>query len=99
MVAPYPTATTTWKNCSPSSRWRSVAGSATVVAYARDDLMDKRRPVIQRGADCIARKVAQGGSQKKEVLRSCPPVCAVQSRSTAHQAMENLSGPCRSLDY
>ena len=47
-----------------------VAGSATVVAYARDDLMDKRRPVIQRWADCIARKVAQGGSQKKEVLRS-----------------------------
>ena len=31
-----------------------VEGSATVAAYARDDLLDKRRPVMQRWADCIA---------------------------------------------
>ena len=27
---------------------------ATVAAYARDDLLGKRRPVMQRWADCIA---------------------------------------------
>ena len=32
-----------------------VEGSATVAAYARDDLLEKRRPVMQRWADCIAR--------------------------------------------
>ena len=31
-----------------------VEGSATVAAYARDDLLDKRRPVMQRWADCIS---------------------------------------------
>ena len=31
-----------------------VEGSATVAAYARDDLLEKRRPVMQRWADCIA---------------------------------------------
>ena len=31
-----------------------VEGSATVTAYARDDLVEKRRPVMQRWADCIA---------------------------------------------
>ena len=31
-----------------------VEGSATVVAYARDDLLEKCRPVMQRWADCIA---------------------------------------------
>ena len=31
-----------------------VEGSATVTAYARDDLLEKRRPVIQRWADCLA---------------------------------------------
>ena len=30
-----------------------VEGSATVTAYARDDLLEKRRPVMQRWADCI----------------------------------------------
>ncbi len=30
-----------------------VEGSATVAAYARDDLLEKRRPVMQRWADCI----------------------------------------------
>ena len=29
-------------------------GSATVAAYARDDLLEKRRAVMQRWADCIA---------------------------------------------
>ncbi|MDE0053210.1 MAG: hypothetical protein OXT64_03010 [Gammaproteobacteria bacterium] len=28
-----------------------VEGSATVAAYARDDLLEKRRPVMQRWAD------------------------------------------------
>ena len=32
-----------------------VEGSATVVAYARDDLLEKRRPVMQRWADCISK--------------------------------------------
>ena len=31
-----------------------VEGSATVAAYAHDDLLEKRRPVMQRWADCIA---------------------------------------------
>ena len=31
-----------------------VEGSATVTAYARDDLLEKRRPVMQRWSDCIA---------------------------------------------
>ena len=31
-----------------------VEGSATVAACARDDLLEKRRPVMQRWADCIA---------------------------------------------
>ena len=31
-----------------------VEGSATVTAYARDDLLEKRRPVTQRWADYIA---------------------------------------------
>ena len=31
-----------------------VEGSATVAAYARDDLLEKRLPVMQRWADCIA---------------------------------------------
>ena len=31
-----------------------VEGSATVAAYARDDLLEKRRPIMQRWADCIA---------------------------------------------
>ena len=31
-----------------------VEGSATVAAYERDDLLKKRRPVMQRWADCIA---------------------------------------------
>ena len=31
-----------------------VEGSATVAAYARDDLLEKRRSVMQRWADCIA---------------------------------------------
>ncbi len=31
-----------------------VEGSATVAAYARDDLLEKRRPVMQRWADCVA---------------------------------------------
>ncbi len=31
-----------------------VEGSAAVAAYARDDLLEKRRPVMQRWADCIA---------------------------------------------
>ena len=30
-----------------------VEGSATVAAYARDDLLEKRRPVMQAWADCI----------------------------------------------
>ena len=29
-------------------------GSATVAAYARDDLLEKRRPVMQAWADCIS---------------------------------------------
>ncbi len=33
-----------------------VEGSATVAAYARDDLLEKRRPVMQRWADCISRR-------------------------------------------
>ena len=32
-----------------------VEGSATVAAYARDDLLEKRRPVMQAWADCISR--------------------------------------------
>ena len=32
-----------------------VEGSATVAAYARDDLLEKRRPVMQRWAGFIAR--------------------------------------------
>ena len=35
-----------------------VEGSATVAAYARDDLLEKRRPVMQEWADCIAGEVA-----------------------------------------
>ena len=31
-----------------------VEGSATVAAYARDDLLEKRRPVMQGWADCIS---------------------------------------------
>ena len=31
-----------------------VEGSATVAAYARDDLLEKRRPVMQRWADAIS---------------------------------------------
>ena len=31
-----------------------VEGSATVAAYARDDLLEKRRPVMQRWADCVS---------------------------------------------
>ena len=31
-----------------------VEGSATVAAYARDDLLEKRRPVMQAWADCIS---------------------------------------------
>ena len=30
-----------------------VEGSATVAAYARDDLLERRRPVMQRWADCV----------------------------------------------
>ena len=37
-----------------------VEGSATVAAYARDDLLEKRRPVMQRWADCIARPDGPG---------------------------------------
>ena len=32
-----------------------VEGSATVAAYARDDLLEKRRPVMQRWADSVSR--------------------------------------------
>ena len=32
-----------------------VEGSATVRAYAHDDLLDKRRPVMQAWADYVAR--------------------------------------------
>ena len=31
-----------------------VEGSATVAAYACDDLLEKRRPVMQARADCIS---------------------------------------------
>ena len=31
-----------------------VEGSATVAAYARDDLLEKRRPVMQAWAECIS---------------------------------------------
>ena len=31
-----------------------VEGSATVTAYARDDLREKRRQVMQAWADCIS---------------------------------------------
>ena len=31
-----------------------VEGSATVAAYARDNLFEKRRPVMQARADCIS---------------------------------------------
>ena len=31
-----------------------VEGSATVAAYARDDLLGKRRPIMQRWADYIS---------------------------------------------
>ena len=31
-----------------------VEGSATVVAYARDDLLEKHRPDLQAWADCIS---------------------------------------------
>ena len=34
-----------------------VEGSATVAAYARDDLLENRRSIMQRWADCIARPV------------------------------------------
>ena len=30
-----------------------VEGPVTVAAYVRDDLLEKRRPVMQRWADCI----------------------------------------------
>ena len=36
-----------------------VEGSATVAAYARDDLLEKRRPPMQRWADCIAALAAR----------------------------------------
>ena len=36
-----------------------VEGSATVAANARDDLLEKRRPVMQRWADCIAENAAE----------------------------------------
>ena len=29
-----------------------IEGSATVAAYGRDDLLEKRRPVMQAWADC-----------------------------------------------
>ena len=31
-----------------------VEGSKTVAAYARDDLLEKRRSIMQRWADCIS---------------------------------------------
>ena len=31
-----------------------VEDSATAAAYTRDDLLEKRRPVVQRWADCVA---------------------------------------------
>ena len=31
-----------------------MEGSATVAAYTRDDLLEKRRPVMQAWADCIS---------------------------------------------
>ena len=31
-----------------------VEGSATVAAYARDGMLEKRRPVMQAWADCIS---------------------------------------------
>ena len=31
-----------------------VEGSVTVAAYARDDLLEKRPPVMQAWADCIS---------------------------------------------
>ena len=34
-----------------------VEGSATVAAYARDDLLEKRRSMMQRWADCVVRRV------------------------------------------
>ena len=36
-----------------------VEGSATVAAYARADLLEKRRPVVRRWADCIAENAAE----------------------------------------
>ena len=47
-----------------------VEGSATVAAYARDDPLEKRRPVMQRWADCIAgwqRSSATGWAQSAQV--------------------------------
>ena len=32
-----------------------LEGSPTVGVYARDDLLEKRRPVMQAWADCISR--------------------------------------------
>ena len=36
-----------------------VEGSATVAAYARADLLEKRRPVMRRWVDCIAENAAE----------------------------------------
>ena len=42
-----------------------IEGSATVAAYARDDLLGKRRPVMQRGR--LHRGVARAVEKRKRV--------------------------------
>ena len=54
-----------------------VEGSATVAAYARDDLLEKRRSVMQRWADCISlgctRTCPVATSEGTPANRTCTP--------------------------
>ena len=65
---------TFWTNCCGSSRWRTSRARKTVAAYARDDLLEKRRPVMQAWSDyvtvCTGRLTGTAGGHH----RQCSPM-------------------------
>ena len=71
-----------------------VEGSATVAAYARDDLLAKRRPVMQAWADCISgwRRIPdRAWAATRLVGRSPVPDCADPGEARSASPVEALA--------
>ena len=80
------------------ARARRVQGSATVAAYARDNLLEKRRPVMQRWADTIGGYRRLGAPSayavSGEPWRQASKAQGRCSTGTSGRGLGRLAGPC-----